>query len=54
MPKKKWLGTPPCKCDICGGAIKKVFVDGKTAFGPWGMMCPMYTLTGKDWVKTGG
>jgi hypothetical protein len=37
--KKIWRGTPPTKCDICGRALTDTFIDGKTAFGPWAMMC---------------
>jgi len=39
---KKWLSKFD-KCDICGGDIKgheEFFVDGKTKFGPWALMCP--------------
>ena len=37
---KKWIGTPPSHCDICGGKISgTVFYDGKTKGGPWANMC---------------
>ncbi len=41
MTKKvrKWMGTPPAKCDICQTDIKDEFIDGKTVRGPWGNMC---------------
>ena len=39
MPKTKWCGTKPEKCDICGGKFKKVFYDAKTVHGPWGLLC---------------
>jgi hypothetical protein len=28
------------KCDICKEKILGNFVDGKTVFGPWAIMCP--------------
>lgn len=37
---RKWMGTPPAICDICQQKIHKIFIDGKTNFGPWGNMCP--------------
>lgn len=36
----KWLGTPPTACDLCGGKLSQVFVDGRTSDGRWGIMCP--------------
>ncbi len=41
---KKWIGSTPKKCDICGQPITCEFTDGKTrstsAFGGvWGIMC---------------
>ena len=38
--KKKWLGTLPEKCDICGIILTAVFIDGRTIHGPWANMCP--------------
>jgi hypothetical protein len=38
-PRKKWMGEPPCFCDICKQLIKLEFVDGKTVHGPWANMC---------------
>lgn len=70
--KKVWQGTPPTHCDICGRTLANsgIFVDGKTAFGPWAMMCSgchhdnggklgqgmgqKYTFENGEWVKTGG
>lgn len=37
---KKWMGTVPKKCDICGRNIGTVFIDGRTSMGPWGCLCP--------------
>lgn len=36
---KRWLSTPPKKCDICEIAIDDVFIDGATSSGPWAFMC---------------
>lgn len=38
--KKKWQSKEPFKCDICSQKPKGHFIDGKTKFGPWGIMCP--------------
>ncbi len=40
MEKKKWMSTPPKHCDICEGVLTKVFIDGQTVMGLWGIMCP--------------
>ena len=37
--EKRWLGTLPTHCDLCGAKIEKYFVDGKTVMGPWGILC---------------
>lgn len=39
MPIKKWLSPIPGKCDLCSKPLVDTFVDGKTSFGPWGIMC---------------
>ncbi|OGV66912.1 MAG: hypothetical protein A2283_24290 [Lentisphaerae bacterium RIFOXYA12_FULL_48_11] len=43
MPKrkKKWTGSTPVKCDLCGNAFKKsdCFFDFKTNAGPWCLGC---------------
>lgn len=36
---KTWQGTNPERCDLCNCKITNVFVDGKTSFGPWAIMC---------------
>lgn len=36
---KTWQGTNPTNCDICACKITNVFIDGKTSFGPWAIMC---------------
>lgn len=35
----KWMGGIPKKCDICGVPLEKFFIDGKTRFGAWAIMC---------------
>lgn len=37
---EEWIGPVPQVCDLCGGAIKGAFIDGKTQMGPWATMCP--------------
>ena len=37
--RKKWLGTLPEKCDICGIILTAVFIDSRTIRGPWANMC---------------
>jgi len=39
VSKKRWMGTPPEKCDLCEKKLEEVFVDGKTKQGPWGILC---------------
>lgn len=36
--KKRWSGWIPANCDGCGRPIVDWFVDGKTVYGPWGVM----------------
>ena len=36
---KKWMSSRPVKCDLCSKVLLGVFIDGKTTFGPWGIMC---------------
>jgi hypothetical protein len=40
MTKKYWLGRPP-KVDDFGKTIYDIFIDGKTARGPWAFMTPL-------------
>lgn len=40
MMARFWMGAAPEKCDICGVKIARVFVDGVTRDGRWGIMCP--------------
>ena len=67
---KKWLGSTPIRCDLCGERLKTKFVDGRTSMGPWAMMCikchgrqggnlgcglgQMYKKKGNNWIKIGG
>jgi len=39
MGKKRWLGKPPEKCDVCESKVFDRFIDGKTKMGPWAFMC---------------
>ena len=34
-----WTSPAPEKCYFCQKEIKDTFIDGKTHFGPWGIMC---------------
>ncbi len=36
---KKWMGSSPDNCQLCGKPLTTEFVDGKTSMGPWAMMC---------------
>lgn len=38
---KKWMGSKPVKCDLCGGELEDVFYDARTTSGPWGILCSM-------------
>jgi hypothetical protein len=42
MPiEQKWMGAKPDSCNLCGEKLGAgQFVDGKTIFGPWAIMCP--------------
>lgn len=37
--KKMWMGSTPSHCDLCRQPLAQQFVDGKTQFGPWAIMC---------------
>ena len=37
--KVTWQSGHPTACDICEASITNEFIDGKTTFGPWGIMC---------------
>lgn len=36
---QKWIGTRPERCQICHDPLRSSFVDGKTKWGPWALMC---------------
>lgn len=38
--EKTWEGSPITNCDLCHLPIVKEFVDGKTVYGPWAILCP--------------
>jgi len=47
-PEKKWFGTWPANCDLCGTPLanEKYFVDGSIK-GHWALMCPLcHTIKG--------
>lgn len=35
----RWLGGIPKTCQICSIPLTRQFIDGKTVFGPWAIMC---------------
>lgn len=46
--EKKWRGTWPADCQICGINLAehtKYFIDGATARGPWALMCELCHIT---------
>lgn len=69
VKRVKWL-SPVGECDMCGVALTDKFVDGKTAMGPWAMMClrchrevgqgigtgrgQVYQQEGGEWWKVAG
>jgi len=36
--KQYWTGEVTV-CELCGKPFGKYFIDGKTALGPWALMC---------------
>ena len=34
-----WIGSRPDACDCCYRPVDYFFVDGRTRFGPWAIMC---------------
>jgi hypothetical protein len=53
--KKKWFGTWPANCDLCESDLNthEYFVDGRTIFGPWALMCPRCHLVQGGHFGTG-
>lgn len=37
--RKKWMGSKPETCELCKKPLKQSFVDGRTLFGYWALMC---------------
>lgn len=37
--KHKWSSPLPKKCEICDNKLGEFFVDGRTIFGPWAILC---------------
>lgn len=38
-PTKEWFGRVPKTCDVCEEDIGDYFVDGRTHYGFWAVMC---------------
>ena len=40
--KKKWFGTWPANCDVCGNNLSTYpyFCDARSNDGRWGLFCP--------------
>jgi hypothetical protein len=38
IPERKWMGSQPVHCDVCGGRLGSVFYDVPIA-GKWGLAC---------------
>ena len=36
---KRWMGTPPIKCQVCGGELLLYFYDFKNRDGVWSIGC---------------
>ena len=40
---KRWVGSKPVHCDLChnpfGFKNTMEFIDGRTVWGPWAIMC---------------
>lgn len=34
-----WMGPPPVRCELCPKVVELTFVDGKTTYGGWAIMC---------------
>lgn len=44
---KSWMGGTVCDFCKCDVTKEPWFVDGRTTFGPWALMCP------EDWRNFG-
>ena len=51
--EKYWVGHIPDQCDLCHRSITKVFVDGRTNFGPWAIMDPQCHRASGQGLGTG-
>jgi len=36
-----WEGAEPLGCELCEDDIKHEFIDGRTRWHCWGMLCPV-------------
>ena len=34
-----WISPAPKHCDLCHQKLKGNFIDGRTVYGPWGILC---------------
>jgi hypothetical protein len=54
---KKWLGSWPANCDLCGVPLNTetitFFVDGRTDTSHWALMCPYCHRLHGDGIGTG-
>jgi hypothetical protein len=48
---KKWNGTVPTHCELCGNPLKDNFIDGSfTGTNHWGIFCnPCYQKVGNGY-----
>jgi hypothetical protein len=53
VQKKFWWGKPPVHCQLCGSKLTTAFIDGRTQFGPWAIMCPICHRTSGCGFGTG-
>lgn len=35
----QWFSSRPTHCQLCGEPLHDAFIDGRTVFGPWAIMC---------------
>jgi hypothetical protein len=34
-----WIGSKPKTCDLCKEEFSNTFIDGRTIYGVWALMC---------------
>ncbi len=51
---KEWIGDKPKVCQMCGGKIVDIFIDGKVGrFGSWAIMCNSCHISSGTGLGTG-